>query len=50
MVLLCLPYRGDAGSILGAVPLCVSDDDNVVCEDGPGAADHRKSAPGVLYF
>ena len=50
MVLLCLPYRGDAGSILGAVPLCVSDDDNVVREDGPGAADHRKSASGVLYF
>ena len=50
MVLLRLSYCGDAGSILGAVPLCVSDDDNVICEDGSGAADHRKSASGVLYF
>ena len=50
MVLLRLSYCGDAGSILGAVPLCVSDDGNAVREDGPGAADHRKSASGVLYF
>lgn len=49
-MLLRLSYCGDAGGILGIVPLCLPDDGDAVCEDGPGAADHRKSASGVLYF
>lgn len=50
MVLLRLPYRGDAGGILGIVPLCLPDDGDAVDQDESGITADRKSAAGVLYF
>ena len=45
-----LPYRGDAGGILGIVPLCLPDDGDAVDQDESGITADRKSAAGVLYF
>ena len=50
MVLLRLPYRGDAGGILGIVPLCLPDDGDAVDQDESGITADRKSAAGVVYF
>ncbi len=36
--------------VFGAVPLCVSDDDNVVCEDGPVSCGIIGSLPLVYYI
>ena len=46
MVLLRLPYRGDAGGILGIVPLCLPDDGDAVDQDESGITADRKSAAG----
>lgn len=50
VVLLHLPYRGDAGGILGIVPLCLPDDGDAVCQDESGITADRKSAADILYF
>ena len=50
MVLLRLPYRGDAGGILVIVSLCLPDDGDVVDLDESGITADWKSAAGVLYF
>ena len=50
MVLLHLPYRGDAGGILGIVPLGLPDDGDAVDQDESGITADWKSAAGVLYF
>ena len=48
MVLLRLPYRGDAGGILGIVPLCLPDDVDAGDQDDSGIPADRKSAAGVV--
>ena len=50
MVLLRLSYCGDAGGILGIVPLCLPDDGDAVCQDESGITADWKSAADILYF